>query len=277
MKEMNTELQAGAETTAGTRVVPIAGSHNLRDMGGYKTSDGREVKWGTLFRSGVMAQLTEGDRAEFRRLGIVTIFDLRANRERARRPTQWHHGEDIDYHSRDYELSIGALDGLIHKGHLEADALLHVIHDAYRELPFEQADSYRELFRLLVAGNVPLLFNCTAGKDRTGIAAALILFALGVPLDTINHDYSLTELAMDKLIAILFADPRYAPLAALPREQYLPIVRADPTYLAIAFREIERHHGGIAEYLDKVLGVGPGEVEVLRRELLSDAGQPASR
>jgi protein-tyrosine phosphatase len=241
MKEMNIE----------SRVVPIAGSHNLRDMGGYKTADGREVKWGTLFRSGVMAELTEADRAEFRRLGIVAIYDLRANRER-----------------RDYELSIGALDGLIHKGNLEADALLHVIHDAYRELPFEQADSYRELFRLLVAGQVPLLFNCTAGKDRTGIAAALILFTLGVPLDTINHDYSLTELAMDKLIAILFADPRYAPLAALPREQYLPIVRADPTYLAIAFKEIEHVHGGIAQYLNVVLGVGPAEIEILRAELL---------
>jgi protein-tyrosine phosphatase len=250
------------------RVVPIAGSHNLRDMGGYRTAGGRETRWGVLFRSGVMAQLSEQDRADFRSLGIVAIYDLRATHERERRPTEWHHGENIDYHSRDYTLSVGALDGLLRKGDVAAESLLRVIHDAYRELPFEQAESYRELFRLLVAGRVPLLFNCTAGKDRTGIAAALILLVLGVPRETIEHDYALTELAMDKLVKVLLNDPRYAPLAALPQQRYLPILRADPSYLAIAFEAIEARHGSVAAYLETVLGVGPSETEALRRVLL---------
>jgi protein-tyrosine phosphatase len=256
-------------STSGERVVPIAGSHNLRDMGGYKTADGRQVKWRTLYRSGVMAQLTATDQQEFRRLGIVTIYDLRENRERARRPTVWHQGEDIDYRSRDYEMSVGALDDLLAKGALVKGALMQVIHAAYRDLPFEQADSYRELFSLLTAGRVPLLFNCTAGKDRTGIAAALILFALGVPRQTIDHDYSLTELCIDKLEAILFSDPRYKAIAALPSEQYLPMLRADPGYLTIAFEEIERRHQSIINYLKAVLGVGPREVGLLREYLLS--------
>jgi Tyrosine phosphatase family len=84
--------------------------------------------------------------------------------------------------------------------------------NAYRVIPFEQADSYRELFRLLVAGRVPLLFNCTAGKDRTGVAAALILQALGVSRGTIERAYSFTELAIEKLVKILLSDARYAPL-----------------------------------------------------------------
>jgi protein-tyrosine phosphatase len=259
-------MNAGNERR--TRLIPITGSHNLRDMGGYRTVDGREVKWGTLYRSGVMAELTDSDHAEFRRLGIVVIYDLRANKERKRRPTEWHHGEKIEYYSRDYELSVGALDQLIQKGNLEADAFIEIIHDAYRELPFEQADSYRELFRLLVSGHVPLLFNCTAGKDRTGIAAALILTALGVPRATIDHDYSLTELVMEKLITVLLSDPRYAPLAQLPREDYLPILRADPSYLAIAFHEIERRYDSVTGYLDAVLGVGAREIEALREVLL---------
>jgi protein-tyrosine phosphatase len=261
-------MEATAPAESNARVLPIAGSHNLRDMGGYETVDGRKVKWGRLYRSGVMAQLTAADREEFRRLGVVAIYDLRTRKERARRPTDWHHGDDIDYFSREYEMSTGALDRIIAKGALVRDEFMRVIHNAYRHLPFEQAESYRELFRLLVDGRVPLLFNCTAGKDRTGIAAALILYALGVPRHTIDHDYSLTELAMDKLEAILFGDPRYAPLAKLPREQYLPMLRADPDYLTIAFREIERRHGSIAMYLDTVLGVGAREIEALRENLL---------
>jgi protein-tyrosine phosphatase len=251
------------------RVLPIVGSHNLRDMGGYQTGDGRHVKWRTLFRSGVMAGLTEADRAEFRQLGIAAIYDLRANHERERRPTQWHHGENIEYYSRDHELSAGALDDLLARGEFAADAFTDMIHAAYREFPFEQAESYRELFRLLVAGRVPLLFNCTAGKDRTGTAAALILYALGVPRETIELDYSLTELAIEKLSSILSRDSRYASLASLPRESYLPLLRADPKYLSVAFEEIKRRHGSVPEYLDAGLGVGRREIAVLREVLLA--------
>jgi protein-tyrosine phosphatase len=124
------------------------------------------------------------------------------------------------------------------------------------------------LFRLLVQGRVPLLFNCTAGKDRTGIAAALILYSLGVPRPTIEHDYALTEREIEKLLGILLADPRYAPLAGLPREIYLPLFRADPRYLAIAFHEMEQRHGSIDGYLQTELGVGPEQLAALRELLL---------
>jgi protein-tyrosine phosphatase len=248
--------------------IPIAGSHNLRDLGGYKTRDGRQVKRGLLFRSGVMHALSDADRVAFRKLGIAVIYDLRANDERARRPTEWHKGHPIAYHSRDYELSVGALDGLLSSDKLSRESIRRVIDDAYRELPFEQAASYHKLFGLLTARQVPLLFNCTAGKDRTGIAAALILFALGVPRETIDHDYAMTELEINKLIDILFSDPRYVRLARLPREQYLPLFRADPEYLATAFGEIERRHESVERYLEMVLDVGPKQLSVLRDLLL---------
>jgi protein-tyrosine phosphatase len=216
-----------------------------------------------------MTELTANDQAAFRRLGLATLFDLRANNEREHHPTDWHHGERIEYHCRDYQLSVGALDDLVKQGNFTADILTAAIHDAYREMPFEQAESYRRLFELLVAGRVPLLFSCTAGKDRTGIAAALILFALGVPRKTIELDYSLTERSIDKLVAILLRDPRYSWLSTVPRAEYLPILRADPEYLAIAFQEIERRHHGIPEYLERVLGVGPRQIDRLRDVLLT--------
>ena len=264
---MNSETSESGDPSR-SRFLSITGSHNLRDMGGYLADDGRHVRWLTLFRSGVMDRISDSDCAKIRRLGLAVIYDLRANHERARHPTRWHESDSIEYHSRDYEQSVGALDDLITLGGVGADAFTGLILEAYRELPFEQADSYRELFRLLIAGNVPLLFNCTAGKDRTGIAAALILSALGVSRETIELDYSLTDLVLDKLTAILTRDPRYAKLGARPREHYLPLLRADPEYLTVAFEEIERRHGTVTQYLDDVLGVGERETAALRDLLL---------
>src|SRR5690606_24218172 len=83
-----------------TRILPVDGAQNLRDMGGYHTADGRMVKWRTLYRSGVMARLAPESADSIRQLGIVAICDLRANEERERNPTQWHQGTGTRYHSR---------------------------------------------------------------------------------------------------------------------------------------------------------------------------------
>lgn len=250
------------------RLIPIAGSHNLRDLGGYRTADGRTVRRGLLYRSGVMTGTSEADHAAFRDLGIATIFDLRANHERTHRPTVWHEGTGVTYHSRDHEQSVGALDRMIETGSVAAEGVTTMIREVYRQLPFEQAGSYRALFRLILDRQLPLLFNCTAGKDRTGVAAALILCALGVPREAIEYDYTLTELSLDRLVAIILEDPRYAGFTALPREDYLPMLRADAGYLSIAFETIEDRHGSVVAYLDEVLGVGPADIEALRAALL---------
>jgi protein-tyrosine phosphatase len=237
-------------------------------MGGYETSDGRHVKWGVLYRSGVLGDVSEAARAQFLELGIRTIFDLRTNGERGRRPNNWHHQTQINYLSRNYEYSVGSLDSLIRRGDFAVPALIQAVQDDYRELPFEQSASYRELFRLLIAGRAPLLFNCMAGKDRTGVAAALILFALGVPRQTIEHEYSLTEAHIHELTAIFRVDSRYAALAALPPDRYMPVLQADPANLALAFKEIERRHGSTEAYFDTVLGVGERQIALLRDQLL---------
>jgi protein-tyrosine phosphatase len=251
------------------RILRIEGSHNLRDMGGYRSLDGRQIKWRTLYRSGLMAMLSSTGIAQFRQLGIATIVDLRANRERERRPTLWHQGQGIDYLYRDHELTHGALDELMAKTLSNAEEYKELILAAYGNFPFEQVDSYRTLFRSLIAGRLPLLFNCTAGKDRTGVAAALVLFSLGIPRETIDLDYSLTEHALDKLLGILFSDPRYAALASRPSEHYMPLFAANPIYIGASFQAIERCYGSVSEYLDVVLGVGRAEILALRDILLT--------
>jgi protein-tyrosine phosphatase len=257
-----------AETFQQWRSLPIKGAHNLRDMGGYTTPDGRRLKWRTLYRSGVMAKLSEADTQALRDLGITAICDLRTRHERRRRPTLWHEGTDIIYYSRDYELSAGDLDATLQSGTIEHDVMEKIIHQVYRRLPTEQAESYRAMFQLLLEGRVPLLFNCTAGKDRTGLAAALLLHALGMDRAVIDEDYALTELVVGELERVLLGDPRYSKLAQARRADYLPLLSARPEYLTVAFAEIENQYGSMEAYFQEALGMGAAEIEKLKGILL---------
>ncbi|MCB5943349.1 tyrosine-protein phosphatase [Acidocella sp. KAb 2-4] len=251
------------------RALAIEGGHNLRDMGGYRTRTGQRVKWGILYRSGAITSLTESSRAALHRLGIAAICDLRTPGERARVPMDWHEGSAIPYHASDLELSIGNLQNFVSPTGGRAGAMRAAMHGIYRNLPFEQAASYRRIFHLLAQGQVPLLFNCAAGKDRTGLAAALILYTLDVPRETIEHDYILTNQAIAELEATMLRDVHFAGVAALGREEYLPLLDANPEYLSIAFRAIEEKHGSIDNYLHDALGVGAAELKKLRELLLT--------
>ncbi len=250
------------------RVLQIAGSHNLRDCGGYETADGRMVKWGQLYRSGTMHEITEAGRAELGELGIAVICDLRDSDEREHRPTTWHSDFAVEYWARDYSLSIGNLHSATERAAPAPGAMLGLIQEAYRTLPYEQADAYREIFLRLSKGQVPMLFNCSAGKDRTGIVAALILSVLGVPKAAIAHDYALTDHALDKLVEIFLTNPKYPSFGDGSREIYLPMLVADPAYLDIAFDEMTRRHGSISGYLNEVLGIGEDALAAIRDVLL---------
>ena len=266
---MSTDMPG--EIAAG-RILDVAGSHNLRDMGGYETADGRRVKWRTLYRSGAMANLPEVSDIFMRGLGIAAICDLRTPQERERKPVTWHEaghgGTEIQYYGAALNISAGDLERTIAEGRLRGAEMRQAMEVVYGLLPFDQQVGYRELFRLLSTGKVPLLFNCAAGKDRTGVAAALVLYALGVPRATIEHDYQLTNLFVDQRERMLLEDARYAPLTTMTREDYMPMLRAEGPYLEIAFSEIERECGSIEGYLETVLGAGPAEIELIRGYLL---------
>ena len=250
------------------RLLSIGSSHNLRDMGGYPAANERQTRWATLFRSGTTATLDDTAATQLQRLGVVAVYDLRDNAERRRRPLRWREGTDATYHSRDYDLSAADLSQLIREGNFDLSTVKEIIQEAYLKMPAEQADAYRELFSLLLEGRVPLLFGCTAGKDRTGLAAALILHALGASREVIDADYKLTDVAIDELIILLTHDPRYELLATVDRALYLPLLRADPGYLDVAFREMVRTHGSIEGYMQERLGVGRREIDHLREVLL---------
>jgi protein-tyrosine phosphatase len=256
------------EASANVRILALPSGHNFRDIGGYQTLNGHLVKWRQVFRSGYMPKITGDDLTQLRLLGIDTICDLRANDERAERPTIWHKGTATDLWARDHEYSAGALADLVMRPDLIAEQTREGMFEIYRTLPQEQAASYRELLRRIAQGRVPIVFNCSAGKDRTGLATALILSILGVPRSIIDQDYLLSNAALAGLVEYMKSSPKYRQLATERLDLAMPILRVESEYLATSFAVIEKTHGTVARYLREALGVTADEQDAIRANLL---------
>jgi protein-tyrosine phosphatase len=250
------------------RILHLPSGHNFRDIGGYQTADGRTVKWRQIFRSGYMSKITGEDREQLHGLGIDTICDFRANGERTERPTVWHEGTPTQLWARDYELSAGALGDLMKEPQVQASQSRASMLAVYRELPYEQADSYREMFDRIAAGRVPLVFNCSAGKDRTGVASALVLTLLGVPRSVVEEDYLLTNATIDGLFQFMAESERYKAFVTDRREQIMPVMMADKEYLDTSFDVIEREHGTVENYARDVLSLTDDAIAAIRTYLL---------
>ena len=257
---MTTDLQ--------DRHLPLSSAHNLRDMGGYPAIDGLSVRWGMLFRSGQMAGLSEADAAALQGYNIDTVIDLRANDEREERPTRWHEGSRTELWVRDHPHSTGSLSDLASRADVEASHVRDAMLELYRDMPFTQAESYRELFARLANGRLPVLFNCSAGKDRTGLAGALILTLLGVDRRWIDEDFMLSNQAAERLRAFLKSSARYAMLTAAPSDAAAPLLGVEPAYLDASFDAMTAQCGGLEGYWRDVLKLERGAEEEIRARLL---------
>jgi protein-tyrosine phosphatase len=249
----------------GERLLPLKGGRNFRDMGGYPTADGRRVKWKRLYRSGSMSALTAEDFEHLAGLGMRGIHDLRTIEEREAQPTDHARFPNLTYWARDYGMSFGDLRSLIASEAPSAEQMRGAMVATYRALPFEQAPAYRELFRRLAEGEVPLVFNCSAGKDRTGVAAALILNTLGAHADTIMEDYLLTNEASNWRKH--HAHPKSV-TAHLTPEMAQALLGVEADYLHAALKAIDDRHGSVGGYLREALEVTEAMQEAIREHLL---------
>ncbi len=170
---------------------------NFRELGGLPVSGGRTVRNGVFYRTGALGLLNEEELAFVRTLGIRSVFDLRSAYERKLTPDPELPGAVnypisalTDRSGNEVDLSPEAIkESTQHANHAEnASNFLEMM---YGGLPF--AAAYRKMFEEIEAGNVPVLFHCSAGKDRTGIGAALILLALGADEQTVLDDYMMTN------------------------------------------------------------------------------------
>jgi protein-tyrosine phosphatase len=246
-----------APAVATDRLVPLEAGFNLRDFGGYATADGRRVKRGMLFRSGTMALLTQADEERLRALGISGICDFRRQNERLAEPTRWHESAGIAYWSRDYGEVSGILGEMLKDPDATAEDMRNTMIRLYREIPVDHAPSYRAMFGQMAKGDLPILINCSAGKDRTGVGAALILAALGVPRETIDQDYLATNIHADWDMLFSRRDTAVARNARRNPAMMAPLLAADTLYLDALFTVLDADHGGVEGYLASIGVDGP--------------------
>lgn len=267
--------EAGDPVRVSNRLLPLESGRNFRDMGGYQTADGQRVKWGELYRSGVMHELTPADYDYLSDLGIKVVCDLRTAQERNAEPTQWAAGEaDYLFFPDPAGDDPAGFMSVFQSPDVTPEKVRDAMAGGYAAMAKEQAPAYREMFARLAAGEVPLAFNCSAGKDRTGIGAALILTALGVPEDTVIADYALSETYVDYMKefagsgAKIPQDSPYAFLAQLPPEVVAPLMRSDPYYLETALADLKAEHGSVIGFIQEELGVTDDMLAALRSTLL---------
>lgn len=243
------------------RVRPLQGATNFRDLGGYAGHDQRPVRWGVLYRSDHLAGLTPDDQAQVRALGVRRAFDFRGVHERAATP---YDVPGVTQHALSIEPTVTLrMDAMVAGGQaLTGEAVAGLMRDLYRGLVNDQSHRFAELFEHLLADDTPLVFHCTAGKDRTGIAAALILQALGVPRDVVMQDYLLTNQH--------FRHPP-VPHTTTPKEALAVLWRVQEDFLIEALRAIDQDHGGIERYLSQRLGLSDAARATLRSRYLQSA------
>lgn len=241
------------------RVIALEAVHNFRDMGEYPTVDGRRTRPGQLFRADGLFRLTANDLATLEPLGLRTVIDLRTfgeldtyGRYPAEGLASWHHLPVIDVTWERVEV--------------EERSATQFLYDQYTSMLAYGEPLFAAAIRTLaLPGALPGVFHCAAGKDRTGILAALILGAIGVPDDVIVADYALTQEGMRRMKA--WAETSSPEMWA--SWQSMPAVHAaaEPEAMAWLLRDIRAAHGSVRDYV-RTLGVGTAELESLEDALL---------
>ncbi|MBR0870984.1 tyrosine-protein phosphatase [Bradyrhizobium tropiciagri] len=233
---------------APARHLNLAGASNFRDLGGYRTQDGRTVRWRQIFRSNHLAHLTEQDVTVVRGLGVKSAFDFRGVNERAEALCGM---SDVTVHSLPVEPTVvAALRAIAATRDLSKDDAVDVMRDSYRGYVQDNTERYRTLFAHMLEDRAPLVIHCTAGKDRTGFACALILHALGVPTEVIAEDYLLTNQFYKR-------DPAHS--TDLPDEVKQVLGTVQAAFLNAAFEAVDADYGSLDGYFRDGLGLGPAE------------------
>ncbi|MEM1141146.1 MAG: tyrosine-protein phosphatase [Pseudomonadota bacterium] len=243
------------------RHLGVPGSPNFRDAGGYPTHSGT-VAWRRIFRSGHLASLSLTEQERLAGLGIELIVDLRRADERAQESGVLPGAKVITA-----EITPGSAASAIYTDSSRltgAAAMRSFMRDINRQFVLSQSEVFAEVFRSLIAsGARSVLFHCSAGKDRTGYAIALLHAILGVRKDDLEADYMLSSRYFVPEQQIMRIRRKY-PVNHLDDVSLHPMLATDPTYLQTAFSEIESEYGGFERYVSDALLLTEEDCQVLK-------------
>ena len=271
------------------RILSIDGVINFRDLGGYKTIDGRSVKWHQLYRSAQLDRLTDQGVFDMAAMGLKVVVDLRFSDETHKYPTMlaavpdaeilsWHDESVTQAKTKKGEPSNEILRSW--KESLESNDPAQVreaMRVNYPKKLYSHRAIYRKMIQRLVNGQFPLVFHCAAGKDRTGVAAALVLSLLGVNDEQIIEDYLITQQEIQHLLENWMSggaghddpDDFQQCLASYPQELVQPVFDADPSYIHTLLDYVNNQYGSFTQYALEVLDINESDIQRLKSHLLT--------
>lgn len=239
------------------RLIPLEGTLNFRDVGGIPTADGRVVKWGKVYRSGKLSKLTKRDLRYFGELNIQTILDFRNDVEIKKDPDRYPTSYDVQY----LQYPIGdksgetyvAYEQKVRSGEIKGKESKALFIELMKQFADTVAKDFKPLFtHLQEAKDVPLVYHCTGGKDRTGFATAMFLSALNVERKTVINDYLMSNYyRYDKNLSNM----RKARLVRMDTEMLGYLMQVNEDYINAVFEVIDDKFDGIDNYLEVQFGL----------------------
>lgn len=246
------------------RLISLDGTVNFRDLGGIATKNGDTVVSGKLFRSDKLSELSDADHKLLKDLEITTFIDFRTQGEFDKEP------DNLPESAVYFKYPIGdnswaQQDFMTEIVKMNAAELEQMLVQLYTDIPVKYADSYKSFFQQLLVSEGNLVYHCTAGKDRTGIASAIILDILGVDWDVIKAEYELSTDYRSK------ANSKYVrefSKYGISEEKTRVMMGVKASYLDSIFSRIESEFGSKNLYYQKALGLGVKERKAMRDKFL---------
>ena len=237
------------------RHLPIAGTYNIRDLGGYATGSG-ETRWRQVLRADALHRLDEAGMATLVEAGVRTVIDLRHDHELVSAPNPFSTADGVEY------INISLFEHLTPPGMAPGTARpTNVLLELYKMALAQRQEAIRDVFVAIAdAPEGMVLFHCTAGKDRTGIIAALLLAAHGVDPETIEEDYAVTARMIAPMVDELVAG---AVARGADIGRFKLLLGSEPETMREFLDHLEAAHGGADAYLSAI-GIGASQRDRLR-------------
>lgn len=258
---------------ASHRLLNFEGIANFRDLGGYRTAEGKSVRWGVLYRSGQLGDASQADLQVLGRLALQAIVDFRSDAEKTEAPGPFPDSAnpalvDIPIMDAGDETVLVEIMRRVEEGDFSGFDPDAIMENANRQLANSFAPQFAKFLQVvLAAGGKPVLWHCSAGKDRTGYASALLLRLLGVPEEVILEDYMLSEgpsqagRRQELMMLRVFKGKEAADKLAV-------LLSVKKSWLRAAFDEIDRRYGNFDAYRSEALGLSTDDIHRLQASLL---------
>lgn len=270
------------------KIIKLLGTFNTRDIGGLRNKAGRKVKYGQMYRSDALNNVTAEDCDYLEKLGIKTIVDFRSNDEIMAAPDKIIETAKIVHLSPNADIAaLGSgnivddqqkIDTLLQeattqKGRAQLQAKVDEMAEQMRELvsdPFANQQYERFINLLTQEESLPILHHCKGGKDRTGLAAILTLLILDVPLQAILEEYMLTKGCMAKRNEKRMQEYRTYTDNKVVLDYLSGLMQTKELYFNAAIDEMMNKSGSIDHYLEEVLHVTKDKKERIQALFLED-------